>query len=81
VAVIAVLLLPAYAWAYRPFVSTDAAVAEPKEIEIELRVFHLDRNHHENTISTPHVVLNYGIAKNMQLIGEFNSSTRFMSKR
>jgi hypothetical protein len=65
------LLVPASAWAYRPFVSTDAAVAEPKEVEIELGYFNLDRNRHENTISTPHTVLNYGIAKNMELVGEF----------
>jgi hypothetical protein len=64
--------MPASAWAYRPFVSTDAAVAEPKEVEIELGYFNLDRDHHENTISTPHMVLNYGIAKNVELVGEFN---------
>jgi hypothetical protein len=64
--------VPASAWAYRPFVSTDAAVADPKEVEVELGYFNLDRTHHENTISTPHVVLNYGVAKNMELVGEFN---------
>ena len=64
--------MPASAWAYRPFVSTDAAVAEPKEVEVELGYFNLDRNRHENAISTPHTVLNYGIAKNMELVGEFN---------
>jgi hypothetical protein len=64
--------VPASAWAYRPFVSTDAAVAEPKEVEIELGYFNLDRIHHENAISTPHMVLNYGIAKNVELVGEFN---------
>jgi len=53
-------------------VSTDAAVAEPKEFEIELGYFNLDRDRHENTISTPHMVLNYGIAKNVELVGEFN---------
>ena len=63
--------MPAAAWAYRPFVSTDAAVAEPKEVEIELGYFNLDRTHHENAISTPHTVLNYGIAKNVELVGEF----------
>jgi hypothetical protein len=63
--------VPASAWAYRPFVSTDAAVADPKEVEVELGYFNLDRNHHENTISTPHTVLNYGIAKNVELVGEF----------
>jgi hypothetical protein len=66
------LLVPASAWAYRPFVSTDAAVADPKEVEIELGYFNLDWNHHENTISTPHAVLNYGVARNLELVGEFN---------
>jgi len=65
------LLVPVSAWAYRPFVSTDAAVAEPKEVEIEVGYFNLDRNRHENTISTPHTVLNYGVAKNVELVGEF----------
>ena len=66
------MLIPASAWAYRPFVSTDAAVAEPREVEIELGYFNLDRTGRENTISTPHVVLNYGIAKNLELVAEFN---------
>jgi hypothetical protein len=66
------LLVPASAWAYRPFVSTDAAVADPKEIEIELGYFNLDRTNRENTISTSHVVLNYGVAKNLELVTEFS---------
>jgi hypothetical protein len=66
------LLVPTSAWAYRPFVSTDAAVADPKEVEIELGYFNLDRTHGESTISTPHVVLNYGVAKNLELVAEFN---------
>ena len=52
--------------------STDAAVADPREVEIELGYFNLDRAHRENTISTPHVVLNYGVAKNLELVAEFN---------
>jgi hypothetical protein len=67
----AVLLIPASAWAYRPFVSTDAAVADPKEVEIELGYFNLERNGRENTIATPSVVLNYGVAKRVELVGEF----------
>src|SRR5438270_10563867 len=69
---LAILLIPASAWAYRPFVSTDAAVADPKEVEIELGYFNLDRTHRAHTISTPHVVLNYGVAKNLELVAEFN---------
>jgi hypothetical protein len=53
-------------------VSTDASVADPREVEIELGYFNLDRAHRENTISTPHVVLNYGVAKNLELVAEFN---------
>jgi hypothetical protein len=64
--------MPATAWAYRPFVSTDAAVADPKEVEIELGYLNLDRTGRENTISTPHMVLNYGFVKNVELVGEFN---------
>jgi hypothetical protein len=67
-----VLLLPAVAWAYRPFVSTDAAVADPKEVEIELGYFNLDRSHGDNIISTPHTVFNYGVAKNLEVVAEFN---------
>jgi len=67
----AVLLVPASAGAYRPFVSTDAAVADPNEVEIELGYFNLERTGGENTIATPGVVLNYGIVKRLELVGEF----------
>jgi len=66
-----VLLIPASAWAYRPFVSTDAAVADPKEVEIELGYFNLERTGRQNSIETPSMVLNYGVAKNLELVGEF----------
>jgi len=66
-----VLLIPASAWAYRPFVSTDAAVADPSEVEIELGYFNLERTRRKNTIATPSMVLNYGFAKRLELVGEF----------
>src|SRR6266566_99895 len=68
---LAVLLIPASALAYRPFVSTDAAVADPREVEIEFGYFNLERTRRENTITTPSVVLNYGFAKNWEAVGEF----------
>ena len=37
--------------AYRPFVSTDAAVADPREVEIELGALTLRRTGHENTFT------------------------------
>lgn len=58
------------AWAYRPFVSTDAAVVELHEVEIELGYFTLERTKSENTFTVPRLVLNYGLLKNMELVGE-----------
>ena len=59
------------ALAYRPFVSTDAAVAEPKEVEIELGYFNLERTRRETTITTPSMVLNFGLTKKWEVVGEF----------
>src|SRR5437016_14186125 len=59
------------AWGYRPFVSTDAAVADPKEIEIELGYFTLERTKDENTFIIPRAVVNYGLFKNWEAVAEF----------
>ena len=56
---------------YRPFVSTDAAVADPKEIEIELGYFTLERTKDENTFIIPRAVVNYGLFKNWEAVAEF----------
>ena len=72
---VCVLILSASnVWGYRPFVSTDAAVADPKEIEIELGYFNLERMEGKNTFITPEVVLNYGILTNLEGVGEFEVS-------
>jgi len=70
-----VVCAPVSTWAYRPFVSTDAAVADVKEVEIE-GYFNFERTRRENTITTPAVVLNYGVAKNWELVGEFRVERR-----
>jgi len=57
--------------AYRPFIATDAAVVDAKEVEIELGYFNLDRSHGSNTIATPNLVVNYGVAKRLELVSEF----------
>jgi hypothetical protein len=59
------------AWGYRPFIATDAAVADPKEIEIELGYFNLERDTGKNTFIIPKVVLNYGLIRNLELVGKF----------
>jgi len=61
----------ASAWGYRPFVSTDAAVVDPREVEIELGYFSLERGDEENTFITPRVVLNWGLVRNLEVVGEF----------
>ena len=61
----------AVAWGYRPFIATDAAVAGPKEMEIELGYFTLERDRGKNTFIIPKVVLNYGLIQNLELVGEF----------
>jgi len=66
-----VLAWSSSAFGYRPFVSTDAAVADPKEIEIELGYFTLQRTHDENTFIIPRAVINYGVFKNWELVAEF----------
>lgn len=61
----------AVAWAYRPFVSTDAAVADVKEMEIEFGYFNLERDMGKNTFIVPKAVINYGLIRNLELVGEF----------
>lgn len=65
------LILPFPTWGYRPFVSTDAAVADPKEMEVELGYFNLEQADGENTFVIPKLVLNYGIIKDLEVVGEF----------
>jgi hypothetical protein len=59
------------AWGYRPFIATDAAVADPKEMEIELGYFNLERDRGKNTFIIPKVVLNYGVIRNLEVVSEF----------
>jgi hypothetical protein len=59
-------------WGYRPFVSTDAAVVDPHEVEIELGYFTLERAEGENTFTVPRLVLNYGLLKAVEIVGELS---------
>jgi hypothetical protein len=69
--VLVLLAGPTLALGYRPFVSTDAAVVDPREVEIELGYFNLERGDEENTFITPQVVLNWGLLRNLEVVGEF----------
>ena len=65
------LLVPGMAWAYRPFVSTDADVVDDEELEIEFGYFSWERADSENTYATPQLVFNYGLTDTLELVGEF----------
>jgi hypothetical protein len=59
------------AFAYRPFVSTDAAVADRGEVEIELGMAGSRGPHRRATIDVPHLVVNLGVGRDLELVGEF----------
>jgi hypothetical protein len=67
---ILLLWVPTPSWAYRPFISTDAAVVNSKEIEIELGYFTLQREQGETSFIIPRVVINYGMFKNWEAVAE-----------
>ncbi len=56
--------------AYRPFDGTDAAVAEPDTIEIELGPVEYVRQGDERMLIAPNVRLNYGFAKGWEAVLE-----------
>src|SRR5215471_4407544 len=61
-------LLTPSAWVYRPFIATDAAVAERARRKIELGYLTLVRTQGEHTFMIPQVVLNYGLAQTLELV-------------
>jgi len=79
---LACALRPAYA--YRPFISTDAAVADLHQVEIEMGVFNWAQNGNpavnsttnantsRNFYTVPQTVLNYGVVDRVELVGQFN---------
>lgn len=71
--VVLVALGPGRALAYRPFVSTDAAVAEPGEVEIELGSGFRER-HGDGTVVAPTVIANLGLLRDVELVVETKAS-------
>ena len=57
-------------FAYRPFDSTDAAVADVGQLEVELGPVQFRRSNEEQTVIAPAYVLNLGFAKNWELVLE-----------
>jgi hypothetical protein len=58
------------AFAYRPFDGTDAAVADPGEMEVELQPAGAKSSGGQKTLIAPATVLNYGFAKDWEVVFE-----------
>lgn len=67
--------LPNTVFAYRPFDGTDAAVAEPGEMEIELQPAGAKSSGGQKTLVAPATVINYGFAKEWELVLETRAET------
>src|SRR5262245_51284051 len=63
------------AFAYRPFDGTDAAVAAPGEVEIELQPAGAKSSGGQKTLVAPATVLNYGFVKDWELVLETRAET------
>jgi hypothetical protein len=55
-------------FAYRPFDGTDAAVADPQEVEIELEPAGVLRQSAQTSLIAPFTIFNYGFAKNWEFV-------------
>src|SRR5690242_19201871 len=62
------LSLSGNALAYRPFVSTDAAVADPGEVEIEFGPAEPLQVGSQRFLTAPEAVFNLGVAKNWEVV-------------
>jgi hypothetical protein len=58
------------AFPYRPFDGTDAAVADPGEMEVELQPAGGKSSGGQKTLIAPATVLNYGFAKDWEVVFE-----------
>jgi len=67
--------LPNTVFAYRPFDGTDAAVAEPGEMEVELQPAGVKSSGGQKTLAAPATVINYGFAKEWELVLETRAET------
>lgn len=76
---LALASLPGPAGAYRPFDGTDAAVADPGEIEIEWQSVGARRDSAGTTLIAPATVINIGFAKDWEAVFEGQLETPLSS--
>jgi hypothetical protein len=65
---IIIAMLSGTALAYRPFDGTDAAVAKPGEMEVELAPADLLREHSQSTVISGFTILNFGVAPDWEAV-------------
>lgn len=70
-----ILLHTDAAFAYRPFDGTDAAVADPGEMEVELQPAGGKSTGGQKTLIAPATVFNYGFAKDWEVVFEGRAET------
>ncbi|MFL5239039.1 MAG: hypothetical protein ACJ8EL_15840 [Rhizomicrobium sp.] len=63
------------AFAYRPFDGTDAAVAPPGELEVELQPAGLQHEGTTQTLIAPRTVLNFGLSEGWEAVFEGRGET------
>src|SRR6267378_4312499 len=63
------------AWAYRPFDGTDAAVAAPGELEIELQPAGRLHEGGNTTLVAPATDINYGLSEGWEAVFEGQGQT------
>jgi hypothetical protein len=74
-ALVVAVAAPRAALAYRPFLSTDAGVADEGEIEVELGYVGFRRDRSRDAIVTPALVVNVGVAHGVEVVGQFKLVT------
>jgi hypothetical protein len=74
---VAVVIWAAPAAAYRPFDGTDAAVADPGEMEIELQPAGVRRDDTQKTLVAPATVVNLGLPQAWEAVLEGQVETPF----
>ncbi len=72
---LAVATWAAPASAYRPFDGTDAAVADPGELEVELQPAGVRRDDTQTTLVAPATVLNVGLSQEWEAVLEGQAET------
>ncbi|HEY2135877.1 MAG TPA: hypothetical protein VGH49_08300, partial [Xanthobacteraceae bacterium] len=73
--VVGLLGAPRTAWAYRPFDGTDAAVADPGELEVEFQPAGRLKDASGTSLIAPATVFNFGVKENWEFVLEGQGQT------